>query len=290
MACLRSLILSICLPLLFTATSIAQQTRAQFNHAFIVLDSSDYDALLRSQFIQDEFSGFFTRSSVTNTSSWTGAYIFGDKNYVEFFGPSGSQHKVGDAAMAFGFDRIGEIYKMQTILNKNYNTTIETRQRKMNDSLVAWFDALYITDSVFFAQSHIETWFMEYRKEYFLFNKFPASQDLVSRKNYLLQHADKRKGKYLSEFTGITFYATEAEINYYSSLLLRSGFKQMPNLSFKSTEGFIIDFQKRTVHTKYAIKSFQFSTTTPVFKDIEISNGIHIHITGNKGEINFAAQ
>jgi hypothetical protein len=226
-----------------TTICIGQIPSLQINHAYLVLDSSDYSALTNSDFVKNEFSGFFTRSTSTNTTSWTGAYIFGDINYLEIFAPSASEHPVGTSAISLGADHIGDLEKVEEILAKNYKTRLELKQRNINDSLVPWFQALYIIDSSFSKISNISFWIMEYKKDYFLFNHLATVGDSVSRRAYLIQHEEKRKNKFLKRFSGIEFYATTPEINFYRLLLSKCGFKKTGRNSFISSEGFTIIFK-----------------------------------------------
>lgn len=265
----------------------AQIPPVEFNHAYIVLDSSDYRAVTGSQFIQNEFSGFFTLATATRTASWTGAYLFGDINYIELFGPSGSQHAAGDAAMALSFDRSGDIQKMQSVLDQKYGTELTVNQRNVNGSFVPWFHSLSIRDSSFFIRSHIGLWMMEYTKEYFAANHFPSADGSVTRKDYLLQHEEKRKNKYLQRFTGITFYASDDEIHFYTALLAACGFFHPSADTFVSPEGFTVAFERRNSGCPYAVKSLQFTTAVSVSKNVDVSDHIRIRMSGQSGEMIF---
>lgn len=271
----------------FSAFCAGQKSTPQFNHCFLVLDSSDYFKLTNSAFIKNEFSGFFTKNNSTNTTSWTGAYLFGDNNYLEIFAPSASNHHVGSSAIALGTDYSGELRNIQKLLNKDYKIQVELRERKVNDSLIPWFQALYIVDSLFFSQSEIEFWIMEYQREYFTYNHWDTNGDSVTRKQYLAQHEEKRKNKYLKRFTGIVFAVNENVVSYYSSLLLKCGFKLAGKNSFISSEGFKINFEFKEPNDTYSIKSIQFATSTPSDRQVLISSHIKVNIHGKEGEIIF---
>lgn len=270
-----------------TIAALGQSPKLQFNHAFVVLDSTDYSALINSQFIKNEFSGFFTRSTSTSSASWTGAYIFGDINYLEIFAPSASEHHIGNSAIALGPDNSGDLQKANDILSKYYKTKVELKERKVNDNLIPWFEALYIIDSSFSSNSDIDFWIMEYKKEYFQFNHWNINGDSVTRKAYLAQHEEKRKGKFLKRFTGITFYGSKTEIQFYSSLLLLCGFTKSSRNSFISLEGFLISFVPKKPNSLYSVRSLQFETSKPSFQKISISDHIQITFQGQKGQIKF---
>ncbi len=183
--------------LLKTAVCFGQTPKMQFNHCFLVLDSADYSALINSEFIKNEFSGFFTKKSTTSYMSWIGAYIFGDINYLEIFAPSASEHKTGSSAIALSADHIGDLLILQKKFTEDYITKIEIKDRKVSDTLIPWFKALYINDSIFFSKSNIGFWIMEYEKDYFSFNQLKTIGDSVSRIQYLKQHDEKRENKSL---------------------------------------------------------------------------------------------
>lgn len=274
--------------LIFLAsTSFSQNPSLQFNHSFIVLDSSDYLALTSSDFVKNELAGFFTRSTNTKTISWTGSYIFGDMNYLEIFAPSGSEHPLGTSAISLGSDRVEDLQKAEEVLSKTYKTQIELKQRKVKDSILPWFRALYILDSGFAETSNISFWIMEYERDYFLFNHWDTSRNLVSRKIYLDQHKEKRENKYLSRFTGIEFYATKSEIDFYNSVLIKCGFRKVDYHSYISTEGFTISFQLKPKGSKYTLKNLWFETMKSVFRTIQISDHIKIDLKGEVGSIEF---
>lgn len=227
------------------------------------------------------------KSTTTNTMSWTGAYLFGDNNYIEIFAPSSSEHKTGNSAISLGSDYVGELQKTQNYLNQFYTTQIELRERKAGDSLIPWFQALYIVDSSFSSKSDIDFWIMEYKKEYYLYNHWVINGDSVTRRDYLAQHEAKRKNKYLKRFTGINFWATEKEISFYGPLLTKCGFTRVHRKKFISSEGFIINFSIKNSRSKYSIKSIQFISSKPSFQQTTISDNIKIVLVGQKGEIRF---
>lgn len=280
-------LLLLILSLIFSAFCLGQNSFPQFNHCFLVLDSADYLNLVSSGFIRNEFSGFFTKNNSTNTASWTGAYLFGDNNYLEIFAPSASNHPVGSCAIALGTDNSGELQNIQKVLEKDYKIQIELKQKKVNDSLIPWFQALYIVDSSFFSKSDIEFWIMEYQKEYFSFNHWEVNGDSVSRKQYLAQHEEKRKEKYLKRFTGIVFSVNDEVRKFYSSLLLKCEFKQLDNGCFISSEGFKICFEFKESPATYSIKSLLFITSKSTHQQITISSRIKICINDEEGEIIF---
>lgn len=265
----------------------AQEPAVYFNHAFLVLDSADYNALRTNSFIKNELAGFQTRSTISNGSGWTGSYIYGTDNYLELFEASTSQHDLGTAALATSVDGEGDLLKIDSILNKMYPASIEERQRKMAGKMIPWFNCIYINDTVFFNASAISFWMMEYQTAYFDSAQLKHQPGSVSRTAYLAQYADSLKGKRLKHFTAITFNATEQEEKYFAELLLRCGFKLFGKHAYLAADNFTINFKRRTSATRYALSQLQFEMFGPCRKSERISPHIKVILAGNKGRILF---
>lgn len=268
-------------------TAYGQMPAVYFNHAFLVLDSADYNALRNNSFIRNELAGFQTRSTISNGSGWTGSYIYGSDNYLELFEASTSQHNLGTAALATSVDEVGELVKIDSLLIKKYPATIEERQKKMDDKMIPWFNCIYINDTVFFKSSSINFWMMEYRDAYFDSMHLKHQPGSVARSEYLAQYADALKHKVLKHFKAITFNATKEEENYFAGLLRQCGFRQLGKHVFAATDGFNIQFKRRTPATHYALRELTFETFMPYEKVEQVSRNIKVIITGNEGRILF---
>jgi len=82
------------LPLAALAQKVPQ---VHFNHVFLVLDSTDIDAINNSDFIKNNFAAFSTRTTTADSGrTWSGPYMYGTDSYFELFGPSGVNDSVGN--------------------------------------------------------------------------------------------------------------------------------------------------------------------------------------------------
>lgn len=280
---LRCLQVLLCLPLL----SAAQTPLVFFNHALLVLDSSDYRLFSTSSFVKDSLAGFFSRSTQTGTTSWSGAYLFGASTYLELFPPSGSDHADGTAAFALSTETVGDLDQLKAILGKQHLVHTEIKNRKLADTLVPWFQALYFDDTGVSGRAVINCWLMEYEMSWFLFNHLDTSNNSVKRSGYLASHRTERQDKYLADITGIVFYASETEIAYYTKLLLHCGLTKTAEGSLQTPDHFRISFTKSTHRHKYPVQQITFSTAKPIHKDIRISENILLHLKGKTGSLNF---
>ncbi|MFN8298149.1 MAG: DUF5829 family protein [Chitinophagales bacterium] len=273
--------------LLQTVTAYGQMPAVYFNHAFVVLDTADYNALRTNSFIRNELAGFQTRSTISNGNGWTGSYIYGTDNYLELFEASTSQHDLGTAALATSVDGEGELLKVDSILNKTYPATIEERQRKVAGKMTPWFDCIYINDTAFFNTSAISFWIMEYRSSYFDSAQLQHQTRSVSRKEYLAQYGDSLKGKCLKHFTAITFNATKEEENYFAELLRQCGLTQSAKHTFVTADKFSIRFRRKKTSAHYALSQLAFETFRPCKKIERVTQNIKIVVAGTKGRILF---
>jgi len=63
--------------------------KVYLNHFFLNLDSQTYKDIVESDFIKNEFAHFEERITVVDEStSYSGAYIYGENTYFEFFDES----------------------------------------------------------------------------------------------------------------------------------------------------------------------------------------------------------
>src|SRR5580698_592313 len=102
-----------------------QNPKVHFNHFYLVIDSSDLNAIKHSDFIKNEFAAFTTRTThADNGDVWTGSYLFGPDNYFEIFDSSGEGEPTGYAGMGLSVDSTGEINTLDSALKKKYQIAL----------------------------------------------------------------------------------------------------------------------------------------------------------------------
>jgi Family of unknown function (DUF5829) len=258
-----------------------------FNHLFIVIDSTDLHALQKSSFIKNKFAALLTRTTKADSAdSWTGTYLEGLDNYLELL-EVGVNDPLGNAGIAFSVDRIGEISQLDAVLSRNYTTEIHLREKQYDNKKVPWFTALTIKDPVFDSLSHISFWVMEYKPEYFDYNHWKYKDDKLTRTTYLSQYKDERRDKILKRFTGASLRATEKERQVLSEFLLNCGYQKMTDGSLVSPEHFVIHFMDRKATDRNAVASIDFETNIPLSDDIKISANVEFRMENTGGKICF---
>lgn len=262
--------------------------QVNFNHFYLVIDSSDLSAIKNSAFLKNEFAATITRTTTAeNGETWTGTYMQGVNNYFEIFDSSGGGLPLGNAGVALSVDRIGEIKMLNSALAKKYQTEIHLREKQYADKKIPWFTSLGIKDSVFDSISHIEFWIMEYKQEYFDYDHLKVDNKKLTRINYLRPYDKERKNKILKRFTGITFNATEEEQNVFSDFLLSCGFRKINDNSFVSPENFTIHFNRKKADDRYAVAFAEFESNISRTDTVKITDNIQVQFKNHTGKLIF---
>jgi hypothetical protein len=262
--------------------------QVNFNHFYLVIDSSDLSAIQNSEFIKNEFAATITRTTkAENGETWTGTYMQGVNNYFEIFDSSGGGVPLGNVGVGLSVDGIGEIKMLNSALSKKYQTDIHLREKQYADKKIPWFTSLGIKDSVFDSISHIEFWIMEYKQEYFDYNHLKVDNKKLTRINYLRPYEKEIKNKILKRFTGITFNATEEEQKVFSNFLLSCGFRKINDDSFVSQENFTIHFIRKKIDDRYAVAFVEFESNILRTDTVKITDNIQVQFQNHTGKLIF---
>jgi hypothetical protein len=274
---------------LFTLPVFGQRLpQVQFNHFYLVMDSSTISAIQNSDFMKNEFAATITRTTRADSAEvYTGTYLEGVDNYFEILDSSGAGEPSGNAGVGFSVDGIGEIGALDSALAKQYKTEIYLRKKQYDDKNIPWYIGLGIKNSGFDSLSHISFWVMEYKKEYFDYNSWKHDDKKLTRIDYLHQYERERKNKILKRFTGITIKATEGEQNFFSRFLLNCGYEKINNNSFASPENFLIHFVPKKPEDRYAVAFVEFESNLSRTDTVTITNNIQVQFQNYSGKIIF---
>jgi hypothetical protein len=165
------------------------------NHFLRMVDSPTYRDIVESDFIKNEFAHFEERTTVVNAGqSYSGAYIYAENTYFEFFDESKSQDSATtglSSAIAFGVEKKDNIKIIQKKLKDYKNAYMALRTRELNGVQIPWFTMT----AVFYGKTtpDIMTWVMEYHED-FLKKWHPdldPSAPGITRKHILKRYAAK---------------------------------------------------------------------------------------------------
>ena len=267
----------------------------KFNHLYFVLKPNDFKALQESVFIKDSLAVFETRTTKTDSqTTWTGTYLYGHDNYLEFFKAYGDDPNLGFLGIGFSVDKIGELNILRNHLDSYYNTGIQARERAFDSVKIPWFDALTVLDttlldSAFMAQLHFWFWIMEYKKEYFDFHNYVIDNNQLTRENYLEKFAIERKNKMVKRFSGVVMKLNSQEKEYLTKFFNQINYEKLNENEFMSPDKFEFTIKNRDPGDHNSVELIKFETSKEFAgkKLIKISEDITITIEANKGQILF---
>jgi hypothetical protein len=82
---------------------------AFFDHVYGVVEAGTADAIARSDFLRS-FGRFVVGTTVADSETWTGRYLFGRRTYVELFAPGdleGSGGAIGSTGIGLSTEGRG---------------------------------------------------------------------------------------------------------------------------------------------------------------------------------------
>lgn len=257
-----------------------------FNHFYLDIDSADILAL-KQAVTDDGLATFVTRTTYRKVDTFTNSYLYGKDNYFEIRGAyDGSE---GFSGLAFGVEKTGSIIIADTLLKKKYQTVRILNEKADGDTVFPWYSALFIVDSVFFSQTDVFFWMMEYRSEYFDYYHFPYRQGRITATDFIRQYAVHRKNKDLLRYTAMTLNVTALEKKFYTALFQKFGYKESKENTFKAPGNFVFHFRDKQAEEKYSVTCLEFKTRNKVNKTIFVSKNIKILMNKGKGKILFGA-
>ncbi|HVM89868.1 MAG TPA: DUF5829 family protein [Puia sp.] len=278
-----------CWCILFAFSVLGQNIpKVKFNHLFLVLSTSDLNAIRNSGFIKNQLTALETRTTkADNGESWTGTYMYGSENYVELLDSVGFQPN-GNSGIGFSVDSVGELFTLKAILDKNYKTALFKRERNFEEVKIPWFDGLSIDDSVFDSKSKFGWWMMSYRKEYFDYRKLAYANGLLTRENYLKEKEPDRNGKMLKRFSGVVLKLNSIEKEFFKKYLTNLSYVYLNRNEYVSPDNFKFIIRDRPLGDNNTIGSLLFETTKKMnTQTIKISENISVRLKGNEGQITF---
>lgn len=207
-----------------------------FNHLYLVLKDSTYRAILGSDFLRTAFSGMERRTTYTSTGEWwSGAYYYGDQNYLEFFGASAG-HWIGGAqegwaGLAFSVDEPGGALAVRQAIEEacGYQPGHRLRQVQLGENTVNWFYLTQLAEQV--SLESFDSWVMEYHPDIFRQKGIAyTSGSPLTRQAYLSpwntgKHAERSKPVF-NRITEITLRMAPEPAERYARILTILGYTQ----------------------------------------------------------------
>lgn len=284
-------IAALLLVLLLSASLAAAQKppAVHFNHLYFVIDSADLAAIQNSSFIKNTLAAFQVRTTkADHDRSWTGTYFYGIDNYIELFDSSGVHEPTGISGIGFSTEQVGELDRLHMLLAAYYAMDTFETKKDIDGKKIPWFDGLAINDSVFENDSYFGFWMMEYKKEYFDYNKFDYKGNNLTGSNYLKHFDAERKEKVLKRFSGVTMRLTAYERKFLTDFFERIGYQKTGENQYTTPDHFQFDLKERAPGTFKTIESISFENSRNFPEQVvSVSPNIRVEIHGKTGRIVF---
>lgn len=169
--------------------------KVYLNHFFLNVESRTYRDIVKSDFIKNEFAHFEERTTVVDEGEpYSGACIYGENTYFEFFDASKSQDFVPEAVtsgIAFGVDKKDELKIIRRKLKDHKNSDSLLGHRELERIQISWYYASIVSYGNI--ERDIMTWVMEFHED-FLKKWHPdlePSSPGVRRKDILKRYSSK---------------------------------------------------------------------------------------------------
>lgn len=183
----RRVVVLFVLSMMFFSCGEVKESRADapivyLNHVYVCLDSTTYASIVESEFLKDRFAYVETRTTYAdNGASWTGTYIWGENTYLEFF-------DIGDVENK-GWSGIGYCVEMENGIDSLHNRLSDEgvtnlarglRTRKVEKREIPWFYWFGFSNEDSTATILLNTWLMEYHREYIEYKYQDIDPDSIS--------------------------------------------------------------------------------------------------------------
>lgn len=271
------------------STPEPRSPEVKFNHLYMVLNQSDFDALRSSEFFVNQFAatdqGLPTFLPVDEASQ--SIYVRGQETYLEFLGPENKfREPVGKIGLGWSVEKIGELDRVQDRLgtsDADRFTRVLNKWDFDREGSVPWYHALYRKDM---EQKDTVWWFSETHVNFIpaLYGdgqsvQDPEAREQIARRDFLRSRFDA--DRILKNITSLRL-----ELPQSIASLLRADLEQ---IGFRSEEfdartwvlkgtDFRLMISVNPDGTPSRIASIGFDTTPHTFEDKEISVGERVDV------------
>lgn len=210
---------------IFKNVVMAGNPPVYFNHLYFVFDKESYHQIINSEFIKNEFGNFRVRTTTAdNGKTWTGAYLFGEKNYFEIF-TEAENYPLNKSGIAFGVEEpnASEIYfqKLQAIFPNQTNKVLRTRL--INNQETPWFYSINVDFKD--EKAILFPWLMEYHQDVLqqIYPDLKPEESGITRQKYLARLFNPKR--LFQDISEITLALNQIESNRFVKLLTAYNYK-----------------------------------------------------------------
>jgi hypothetical protein len=202
--------------LAFPALAAAAEIRPQvvLNHLSLVVDEATYRDVTAAPFLAEGFASFSQRSNVSNDGKkWSGAYLYGERTYLELYQPSATQGEPGSSGIALGVERPGDVGRLVLPLAEQTGgeaTVVLRTAQGPTGKQIPWFYQL----RVFYRSdppANTTRWVMEYQKDFL--RTVEPGKDGIARAQ--LASRFQEKNRLVKDIVGATVAMGERETDHF---------------------------------------------------------------------------
>ncbi len=259
----------------------------EVNHLFVALEKEDYEAVLESEFLGEQFSVLLELTQTIESGPFTAIYLMGRNAYVELLGSNAPKDvQVGFAGVALSSQTLGELDVVYERLHKVHGEAVTRRLEAIpgedHDTPLYW--------EVSMAEGwpRLYSWLMEDHQDrpadYLGVERdaagfAPRSHQMVATVEML--KPDASLGDVLfDDIAGIEVVASLSDADALAVLLMAAGFD-------RTIRGAVEQFQgpnctiavRRSEQPRYGITSIQFSLSRPVDHELRLELGENLELT-----------
>lgn len=276
-----------------TTTDYVFEKHIMFNHLNVVVDSTTYHLISKSNEFLMNFSGVVETQSDTEDESWSGKYLYGKGHYLEIFPPGGYPGaRLGNVGIGF---MPTKLYTLDSLYQywKQTPDSVSRRARTIVENGVTypWFTSLSFHDA---DSLQLRVFLQENAKEDMHYVGF-TDEDLmkeISYWDYMRYYRAKVRGaspdsiqyeKLFDKVTGIHLALGEQELSLLTDHLRDFGFHQEGNV-FKGND---IDITYDLVKDGFGLKQIGFLLTNSSPDTTYVLNTLTITVKGNEATFQF---
>ena len=259
----------------------------EMNHLYVALEQEDYEAVLESEFLGEQFCVLHEMTQTIESGPFTAIYLMGRKAYVELLGSHGPKEaQVGFAGVALSSQTVGDLEVVYERLRKDHGEAVTRELEAMPGE--EQDIPLYWTVRMAGDWPSFYPWLMEDHPDrpadYLGVERdtagfAPRSRQMVAY--VAMMEPSASLGDVLfDDIIGIEVAASSSDADALAALLLASGFERAAGEDREQFEGpHCTIVVRRSEQPRYGITSIRFSLSRPVDQELQLELGGNLVLT-----------
>ena len=272
------------------AETAAARPRLEVNHLYVALEEEDYQAVLESEFLREEFSVLQELTQTSDSAgTWTAVYLMGRKAYLELLGSNGPEGvEVGFAGLGLSSQTLGQldvVYgRLREVHGEAVSRYLESIPGEGNDVPLYWTvtmagDEDWPTFNCWMMEDHEDRPVDYLGVERDAAGFAPRGRQMVAAVGFMSPTASLAEVLF-DDVTGIEVTASSSDAEALELMLVAAGFD---HTSGDDIERFVGSRCKIVVRKsdqpRYGITSIRFSLSRHVDHEVRLELGESLEFT-----------